>query len=218
MRRATFRALVCEDEADLRELIADVLRSRGHEVELAATGEQALERLAARPFDLLVLDVVLPGISGFEVLAALGSHVPRPRAVVMTGRTDYGTFARAVRGGAEAYVVKPFELALLVRACESLLERVDEAGSDRRAARRLAMGGSVRVFDAEGGPLTAGSLVDLSPGGAQVELDAPLEASRAVVLAVDAETGLLFDVEGRVAWRGLGAGGFAHGVGFVASS
>ncbi len=194
-----------------------MLSDEGHQVESVSNGEAAQVRLAEGGVELLLLDLMLPGISGFTVLRSLKNLPSPPRVVVVTGCTDYESFSQALHGGADAYLVKPCSLVVLADACHSVFEPQSSA-AERRSERRQNMGGAVRVFDPEDGrPLALGTLMDLSPGGAQVQLQSPLEPRSRVRLAVEASTGLLLDREGRVAWRGLAPGGFAHGLGFVPS-
>jgi DNA-binding response OmpR family regulator len=208
--------LVCEDEPDVRGLIGDVLEAPGDVLEFAATGEAALERLAQGGVDVLVLDLGLPGVSGQTVLAGAARIEPRPRIVVVTGRTDYESFARAMRGGAAAYLVKPFRIEALVQACRPVM--IAGAVAERRASTRQPMQGSVRVVgEGPGANVLEGTLLDLSVDGAQVQLEAPLEPFQEVRLQVDASTGLLFAVRSRVEWCGLAQSGFAHGLGFLPS-
>ncbi len=209
------RILVCEDEADLRTLVGRLLWDQGHDVEFASTGEAALARLERGDVDLLVLDLVLAGMSGQQVLERLRQFSRPPRVVVVTGRNDYETFALAMRRGADEYLVKPFRLNVLLRACEDVFRSSESAVPERRAERRRSMGGSVHISDPHGSDLGHGTLVDLSAGGAQVELTSPLQLRSVVRVAVDAASGLLVDVKGRVAWQGRGPRGVAHGLGFV---
>lgn len=209
------RILVCEDDADLQGLIGEVLWDAGHEVDFAASGEEAVERLALGGIDLMVLNLGLPRMSGHGVLAALGTVSQPPRVVTVTGHGDYATFARAMREGAHAHLVKPFRLGELVATCDRLLKGATPTRLDRRRERRQPMSGSVRVLDLQGSALARGTLVDLSPGGAQVQLGTALNTRAGVRLAVDGAAGPTLEVEGRVAWRGLAPTGFSHGLGFV---
>jgi len=162
-----------------------------------------------------VLNLGLPRMSGHGVLASIGSLAQSPRVVTVTGHGDYATFSRTMREGAHAHLVKPFRLAELVATCDRLLKGPTPTRLDRRSERRQPVSGSVRVYDLQGKALARGSLVDLSPGGAQVQLGSALDTQTGVRLAVDGPMGPALEVEGRVAWRGLATAGFAHGLGFV---
>jgi CheY-like chemotaxis protein len=135
--------------------------------------------------------------------------------LVVSGRADYGSCAQALRQGAAGYLVKPFTVHDLLAACDTILESAGSRRVDRRSAPRQMVTGGVRVFGLDGERLTLGQLVDLSPGGAQVRLGAALQPRAGVRLALEAQHGSAFDVESRIAWRGLAPKGFAHGLGFV---
>jgi DNA-binding response OmpR family regulator len=209
------RVLVCEDDVDLQGLMGEALWDAGHDVEFAASGEEAVERLATGGIDVIVLNLGLPRMSGHGVLAAVGSLSHPPRVVTVTGHGDHATFSRSLREGAHAHLVKPFRLGELVGICERLLRGPTPHRLDRRCERRQPMSGSVRVSDLQGSALARGALVDLSPSGAQVQLGTALGTQTGVRLAVEGPSGTALDVEGRVAWRGLAPSGFSHGLGFV---
>jgi CheY-like chemotaxis protein len=110
--------LVIDDEALVREQLGRALRSLGNTVEFAESGEQGLLRFrtAARPFDLVVLDVVMPGLSGRETYAALRAVDPAVRVIVASGYALDGDIQAIIDAGARAFLQKPFLKASLVRA------------------------------------------------------------------------------------------------------
>jgi len=103
------RVLVVDDDHDICALIADALDEHGYEVETATSGEAALRAVGARRPDLVMLDVNMPGIDGWDVLnelrAAAGDQTP---VVVMTAGFD--AQERALATGAQGYLSKPFDL------------------------------------------------------------------------------------------------------------
>jgi CheY-like chemotaxis protein len=206
------RVLIVDDEEDVQALIGHVLWDAGCEVEFAADGSAALRRAELGGLDLVVLDLLLPDSDGHLVLQRLRELPAPPPIVVVSAQADYGNFARALREGAEAYLVKPFRVKDLLTTCEGIL--MGTRPSDRRRQPRQTLAGEVQVRGLDGEPLTLGELVDLSPGGAQAQLGTPLQPRAGVRLAVRSSAGDL-DVEGRVAWLGLASKGFAHGFGFV---
>lgn len=115
------RILVTEDDPDIRELIAISLEMVGFTVERAEDGESALAQAMANPPDLVVVDVMLPGISGHEVVQSLASD-PRTAAVpvlMLSARGQSHDIDEGLASGAHAYVVKPFsprDLAARVKA------------------------------------------------------------------------------------------------------
>ena len=115
--------LLVEDEAPLRQAVAERLADHGFVVVQAASGEQALEELAEFAFDVVVTDLRLPGIDGTRVIEAAVQRYPDIIAIVITG---YGTLRDAVdviRRGATDFVTKPFQFEELLHALKSALEQ-----------------------------------------------------------------------------------------------
>jgi DNA-binding response OmpR family regulator len=114
------RILVVEDDASLARLISDNLVYEGFEVALATDGRRALkEKQAFRP-DLVLLDVMLPGIDGFEVCKRLAQEKSRTGIIMLTARDQKGDKVHGLRLGADDYITKPFTLDTL----DELLARV----------------------------------------------------------------------------------------------
>ena len=115
--------LLVEDEAPLREAVAERLADHGFEVTQAETGEQAIERLAEFAFDIVVTDLRLPGVDGTQVIEAAVRRYPEIIGIVITG---YGTVRDAVdviKRGATDFVTKPFQFDELMHALNSALEQ-----------------------------------------------------------------------------------------------
>jgi two-component system alkaline phosphatase synthesis response regulator PhoP len=120
MRR---RILIVEDEPVLAMMLTDRLEAEGYTVELASTGELALERAAADPFDLMMLDIMLPGEDGFEVCHKLRQqHMDFP-ILMLTARTRVVDKVTGLKLGADDYMTKPFDFAELLARLEVLLRR-----------------------------------------------------------------------------------------------
>jgi DNA-binding response OmpR family regulator len=115
--------LVIEDEPQMRSMLTDNLEFEGYRVTAVASGEEALQAMASRQYALLLLDVMLPGISGFDVcrqLRARGQHVP---IVVLTARTHEQDRIRGLDLGADDYVSKPFSVRELLARVRALVRR-----------------------------------------------------------------------------------------------
>jgi adenylate cyclase len=124
--------LVVDDDADIRTLIQAVLETAGHDVTLASEGQEAVNKLRRRPYDLVVLDIMMPNMSGYEVLEqirAMPSRAATP-VVVVTAKHDPSGVMREVKGGAVDHLAKPFlpdELEEVVaRALTGNQESLDE--------------------------------------------------------------------------------------------
>lgn len=118
------RVLVVEDEQAIAEGLALNLGRKGWAVDLAADGESALERLAGRRYDLVLLDVRLPGIDGFEVCRRLRAGGDLTPVLILTARGQPDDVVYGLKVGADDYVTKPFDLAELLARAEGLLRRV----------------------------------------------------------------------------------------------
>jgi DNA-binding response OmpR family regulator len=119
------RVLVVEDEAHLAQGLSFNLQAEGHSVEVAADGESALVRLMEKKerFDVVVLDVMLPGKSGFDVAALLREKKNYVPILMLTARGRPEDVLQGFASGADDYLPKPFELAILIARLESLLRR-----------------------------------------------------------------------------------------------
>ena len=117
--------LLVEDEAKLRTLLADALRDEGHDVVDTGSPRQAQRLLDERPFDVLVVDNLMPELTGLELTRALVSATPageRPQIVMMTAHATVESAIEAMKLGAIDYLQKPFEvdelLVVVARALE----------------------------------------------------------------------------------------------------
>lgn len=150
--------LVVEDEPQLAGHVVRALERASHDVVHRADGPAAVEAVGKRHFDLVVLDVNLPGCDGFEVLARIRAAGLPLRVLMLTARSEIGDRVAGLKAGADDYLTKPFAL-------EELLARVEALG--RRGS--AAAGGNVLhvgdiSFDVSNRRVTrSGARVDLSP-------------------------------------------------------
>jgi len=119
------RVLIVEDEAHLAQGLRFNLQAEGHEAEVAGDGEDALVRLLekAERFDAVILDVMLPGKSGFEVAELLRKKQNYVPILMLTARGRAEDVLKGFESGADDYLPKPFELAILMARLEGLLRR-----------------------------------------------------------------------------------------------
>src|SRR5438552_18171083 len=123
MPDTTKHLLLVEDEAPLRQAIAEQLADRGYHVEQAESGETAVARLADFAFDIIITDLRLPGMDGSAVVEAAVARYPDIVAIVVTG---YGTMkdaVEAIKRGASDFVNKPFQIDELLHALTSALDK-----------------------------------------------------------------------------------------------
>ena len=131
---AEARLLVVDDEPNIRELLSASLRYAGFEVTTAADGQQALTAARAQRPDLLVLDVMMPGVDGFEVVRRLRSEGVRCPVLFLTARDSTDDKITGLTIGGDDYVTKPFSLEEVVARIRAILRR-DGAGRDATPAR-----------------------------------------------------------------------------------
>jgi two-component system KDP operon response regulator KdpE len=116
------RVLVVDDESQIRRALATNLRARGYDVDLAATGEQALQLAADQRPDLVLLDLGLPGIDGVEVVHGLRGWTEVP-IIVLTVRSEENDKVEALDAGADDYLTKPFGMNELLARMRAALRR-----------------------------------------------------------------------------------------------
>ncbi len=117
------RVLVVEDEAKLAALLRQGLRRQGMGVDVAATGEEALMRATTTEYDLILLDVMLPGHDGFEVCGQLRSCQVWSPTLMLTALDDVEDRVRGLDSGADDYLAKPFSFEELLARMRALLRR-----------------------------------------------------------------------------------------------
>jgi len=168
------RILVVDDEPRIVDVVRAYLEREGHAVEVAHDGDAALAAARATPPDLIVLDVMLPGRTGFDVLRALRAESdPGPAVILLTARDDVIDRVAGLELGADDYVTKPFEPRELVARVGAVLRRLRPAGpglasADAEHAPTPAVAGHDRVSfaDLEIDPLARA----VARGGRPIEL------------------------------------------------
>lgn len=119
------RILAVDDDPSARELLADFLASRGYRVQTAADGPTALEILSRDPPDLLLLDLLMPGMTGMEVLRRMPESARTVPVIVITAVTEEDVGRAALRAGAKEYVTKPLDLPHLEEAILAVLQEAE---------------------------------------------------------------------------------------------
>jgi two-component system copper resistance phosphate regulon response regulator CusR len=125
------RLLVVEDEARLRAYLIRTLGADGHLVDSAGSGPDAVRRLRGGEFDLVVLDLMLPGFDGFEVMQRAFDQRPDQRVLVLSAVMDVATRVRCLQIGAVDFLSKPFATAELVERVRTRLRTASSSVSQR---------------------------------------------------------------------------------------
>jgi two-component system KDP operon response regulator KdpE len=153
------RILIVDDDRSLLELLTDYLGRLGYEIRGVPDGQQALACLDDSPPELVLLDVTMPGLDGWQVLARIraASQVP---VIMLTARGDEPEVLRGFAGGADDYVTKPFSFAQLAARIKAVLDRVS---LDRHEGANVLRGADLEVDVDRHRVLRSGESVDLTP-------------------------------------------------------
>jgi two-component system, OmpR family, response regulator len=118
-----FRVLIVDDEDDFRETLSLRLRNRKFIVDVAQSGEKALELLSNQDFDVIILDVLMPGMDGLACLKEIKKMKPLVEVILLTGREEVESGIEGMRMGAFEYLEKPLPLDELLEKMELAYER-----------------------------------------------------------------------------------------------
>ncbi len=146
-----YRILIAEDEASIAQMLKLNLSSEGYEVVLASNGKDAINYFMQQHFDLALLDVMMPGVSGFDVCEKIRLHKPELPVMFLTARDTPPDRIRGLKAGADDYLTKPFHLEELLLRIEKLIRR--SAKSHGEAAEVEVFGNNkvnFTTYEAEG--------------------------------------------------------------------
>lgn len=125
------RVLLVEDDASLAEALVAILEGSEYQVEAVNNGVEGLSRIVSGDFDAVILDVMLPGMNGFEVLSEVRSRAIRTPVMLLTARDSLHDKVAGLEKGADDYMTKPFAPAELLARLRALTRRFGEAFSDQ---------------------------------------------------------------------------------------
>lgn len=125
------RILIAEDDEKIAQLERDYLESNGYETDLIADGSKVILQLRKQEYDLLLLDIMLPGCSGYDICRQIRDEIDVP-ILMVTARTEAVDVIRGLGLGADDYITKPFEPSQLVARVRSHLKRYERLTKDHR--------------------------------------------------------------------------------------
>jgi two-component system phosphate regulon response regulator PhoB len=121
--KASAQVLIVEDEAEIRELISVLLLRQGHRVQQCGTAIEAMESLNKNDYDLMVLDWMLPAMSGLDLLKVMHSKPKFPSVLMVTAKAEPQDIIMGLEAGADDYITKPFEPNVFIARIRALLRR-----------------------------------------------------------------------------------------------
>jgi two-component system OmpR family response regulator len=189
--------LIVDDEAGVRELLGDALRIAGFETSTASDGMSALTAIRNKKPDLLIIDINMPLMDGFELVERLRSTGDNTPALMLSARADRADVTRGLTLGADDYVTKPFGLEELLLRVKAILRRSQISTSS--SADLIC--GPIKLDEASHTVTFAGELVDLSPTEFRL-LQVLVENKNRVLsksLLLDEVWGITFESESTVA-------------------
>lgn len=117
------RILYVDDEADLRHIVRDQLTSMGYQIDEAEDGVAAMSQLQKNSYDVILLDINMPGKSGLDVLKYIKDSGLKSKIIMLTGRVGFSVATQSMKMGADEYITKPFNLEYLIGSITRVLEK-----------------------------------------------------------------------------------------------
>jgi len=132
----TVKILIVDDDENIRKTLVAVLEDEGYTVESVDTGKKAIEKTETEFFNLALIDIRLPDMEGIEVLSGMRETSPKIRKIIITGYPTLQNAAAAVNKGANAYIMKPFDVEKMLQTIKEQLKKQSEekSYSERKVA------------------------------------------------------------------------------------
>ena len=120
---ALTRLLFADDDESIRFIVNDQLGPEGFQIHLAQDGDEAVKKLEENEYDIVLLDITMPGRDGIGVLRYMKEHNIRPRVIMLTAIEDISTAIQAVKLGANDYITKPYTVETLLSGIRRILAK-----------------------------------------------------------------------------------------------
>ncbi len=146
--------LFLEDEPTIREVLTEYMKMQNYRVICATDGEEALKLLGKQQFDMAVLDIMVPKVSGLEVLQYIKEHSPDMATIMLTALDDERTQVQAFNLYADDYVIKPVSPIILLKRMETILRRVKRTGAQQEKGLAIHDDAYQAFFDGKSLELT----------------------------------------------------------------
>jgi len=116
------KVLIVDDDAELRENLSEILKGAEYDTDMASSGSEALGKITAGDFDVVLLDLMMPGISGMDVLNEIRKIKPKTKIIMITAFATIENAVNAIKKGASDYISKPFKIDELITTVRRVLE------------------------------------------------------------------------------------------------
>jgi two-component system alkaline phosphatase synthesis response regulator PhoP len=160
------KILVIEDEPTLARLLSYNLTQEGYETKVADHGSEGLQAALQQTYDLIILDIMLPGLSGFEILAKLRQKGNETPVIILTARNAEEEVVQGLKHGADDYITKPFGVAELLARVSAVLRRThsDEGMAERQpSSGKVIEIGGLHIYPEKYEVLLEGEAIPLRP-------------------------------------------------------
>ena len=117
------RIIIVDDDEGIRKTLAAILQEEGYQVDTAESGKEAIEKTKAKFYNLALIDIRLPDIEGIYLLKEIKETVPKIRKIIITGYPTLQNAIEAINSGADAYVLKPFDMEKVLKIIKVELEK-----------------------------------------------------------------------------------------------
>ena len=154
--------LVIEDEQAIREGLVDVLVYHQYQADSAATGPEGLEKALTGKYDLILLDIMLPGMDGYEICNRIRAQDRQQAIIMLTAKTSDEEIVQGLKLGADDYVAKPFSPRELMARVEAVLRR-SKTQPEKQGKWKLISGGEIRINDEEHRVIVRDTEIKLTP-------------------------------------------------------
>jgi DNA-binding NtrC family response regulator len=141
------RILVVDDDESIRKVLTAILEDEGYIVESVDSAKKAIQKTKRKIFNLALIDIRLPDMEGIQLLTTMKDTTPKMRKIIITGYPTLKNAVEAVNKGADAYVVKPFDMEKVLRKIKEQLKRQEEA--KRYSQEKVAEFIKTRVMELE---------------------------------------------------------------------
>ena len=133
----SFRILIVDDNREIRAILEEYLREEGYVAEGAGDGKEALEKHGTGPFDLIITDLNMPGMTGIELIKEVAKDESTTEFIIITGYASLDTAIEAVKAGAFDYIVKPFRIEELKVVIKNVKDKVMLKKANKQTLRQV---------------------------------------------------------------------------------